>query len=448
MAALPAEVSAHTNPFPRVPSQGAFYTAGMQFSNGAVVLPFICAHLGLTWLAALLFPAYGLGSIVGNSVSPAVLQRVGQMRHFLLAAMAASVGGLILCDAVIRWHGVLAAAVFLLTSAGGGVIVAVSNVAYPDTVSGKLSALKLLLVQGTIASVVATVAALLFVPGLATGDKAVLHRDLLCLGAFGLAASGFAALFVGPVQSTSIAPRMSVRVTCRQGFDVARTQPWFRRYVITCLLFAPLTLGTTFYALRTAHHSGSLRVLVFLSTIGLVIGSALWRKIFQLFGVRGMMLGSALLSAAAGVLSIAAQSCGQGTHIWAYGTAFFLATVAALAVFAAAISWISVVAAEPHRATLIGFCSMLLAVETTALGGALGGIAQNHSTIWPVAVVLILAVAAAIASLGAPRASASATGHAPDGAARRAGASGWPGAGVLVAATRTSVRAMRRSTAS
>ncbi|BBZ73754.1 hypothetical protein [Mycobacterium paraseoulense] len=402
MAGLLEGVPAQTNPFPRLPSQGAFYTAGMQFSNGAVVLPFICAHLGLTWLAALLFPAYGLGSIVGNSVSPAVLRRVGQMRHLLLAAMAASAAALILCDALIAWNGVLAAAVFLLTSAGGGVIVAVSNIACPDTTSGKISALKLLVVQGAIASVVATVAAVFVVPGLATGDKMALHRDLLGLGAFGLAASGFAALFVGPARPTSIAPRMSVRDTCRQGFGVARAQPWFRRYVITCLLFAPLTLGTTFYALRTAHQSGTLHVLVFLSSTGLVVGSALWRKVYQLFGVRGMLLGSALLSAAGGVLCIAAESCGQWSHIWAYGTVFLLATVAALAVFAAAISWVGVVAAEPHRGTLIGFCSTLLAIETTALGGALGGIAQNHSTVWPVGIVLILAVAAAVAALGAP----------------------------------------------
>lgn len=404
MAVVLEGVSAQTNLFPRLPSQGAFYTAGMQFSNGAVVLPFICAHLGLTWLAAMLFPAYGLGSIVGNSVSPAVLRRVGQMRHLLLAAMAAGAAALILCDSVIAWNGLLAAAIFLLTSAGGGALVAVSNVAYPDLTSGKLSALRLLMVQGTVASVVATTAALVFVPGLATGDKATLHRDLLCLGAFGLAAAGFAALFAGPARSASTAPRTSVRDACRQGIGVARSQPWFRRYVLTCLLFGPLTLGTTFYALRAAQQSGSLRVLVFLSTTGLVIGSALWRTVYQLFGVRGMMLGSALLSAAASAVSIAAQSCGQGTHMWAYGTAFFLATVAALAVFAAAISWIGVVAAEPHRATLIAFCSTLLALETTALGGAFGGIAQDHSAIWPVAVVLILAVAAAVAALGAPAA--------------------------------------------
>lgn len=404
MAVMLEEAAPQTNPFPRLPSQGAFYTAGMQFSNGAVVLPFICAHLGLTWLAALLFPAYGLGSIVGNSVSPAVLRRVGQMRHLLLAAMAASAAALILCDSVIPWNGLLAAAVFLLTSAGGGVLVAVSNVAYPDTASGGLSALKLLMVQGAIASVVATIAALFVVPGLASGDKMALHRDLLCLGAFGLAAAGFAALFVGPARSASTAPRMSARPTYRQGFGLARSQPWFRRYVITYLLFAPVTLGTTFYALRTAQLKGSLHVLAFLSSTGLVIGSALWRKVYQLFGVRGMMLGSALLSAVAAVLSLVAESCGQWPHTWAYGTVFLLATVAAQAVFAAAIAWIGVVAAEPHRGTLIGFCSTLVAVETTALGAALGGIAQKHSAIWPVVVVLVLAVAAAVAALGAPAA--------------------------------------------
>ena len=145
-----------------------------------------------------------------------------------------------------------------------------------------------------------------------------------------------------------------------------------------------------------------MHVLVILSSIGLVFGSPLWRKVYQLFGVRGMMLGSSLLSITAATLTLVAESCGQWAHIWAYGTVFLLATVAGQAVFAAAISWISVVAAESDRGTLIAFSSTLVAVETTALAGALGSIAQNHSTIWPDVVVLVLAVAAGLASLGAP----------------------------------------------
>ena len=397
--------SAQSTVFGRLFTQGTLYTAGMQLGNMAVVLPYICAHEGLTWVAAMLFPAYGVGSIAGNSFSPVILQRAGRMRHLLIAGITAAAAVLILCNAVVPWDGPAAGPVFLLTCAGGGVLVAVSTVAYSDMISSKLSAARrgeLLLAQGAAGSVVATVVTLFVVPALAHGDAMAYRRDLLWLGAAGLAAAAIASLFVGPMGSASVSPRQPMRETYRQGFAIARSQPWFRRYVVACLLFAPVTLGTTFYALRTAHQSGSLHVLVILSSIGLVIGSPLWRRIYGVFGVRGMTLGSALLSVTAAMLSLAAESCGQWSHMWAYGTVFLLATVAGQAVFAAAISWISVVADESHRGTLIGFCSTVVAVETTALGGIFGWIAQNHSAIWPDAVVLLMAVAAALASLAAP----------------------------------------------
>jgi MFS family permease len=391
--------------FGRLLSQGTFYNAGMQLSNGTVILPLICAHQGLTWVAALLFPAFSFGDIVGNSVSPVVLQRVGRMRHRLLAAIAASVAALILCDAMVPWNGALAAAVFLLTCAAVGVLLGISGVAYPDMISSKLSAARrgeLFLFQSAIGSVLATVVTLFVVPLLAHGNEMAYRRDLLWLGAAGLVLSAIAGLFVGPLQSTANTTRPSMRDTYRLGFAVARSEPWFRRYVIACLLFGPVTLGTTFYALRTAHHSRSLHVLVILSSIGLVFGSPLWRKVYRLFGVRGMMLGSALLSVAAATLTLVAEACGQWVHIWAYGTVFLLATVAAQAVVAAAISWLSVVADESNRGTLIAFSSTLVAIEAMALAGVLGRIAQNHSAIWPDVVVLILAIAAVLASLGAP----------------------------------------------
>jgi MFS family permease len=398
-------IAPQPNVFGRLLSQGTFYNAGMQLSNGSVVLPFICAHQGLTVVAALLFPAYSLGDIVGNSLSPVVLQRVGHRPHLLLAAIAATVGALILCDAVIPWNSGLVAAVFLLTCGAVGVLLGISGVAYPDMISSKLSAARrgeLLLFQGAIGSVLATVVTLFVVPVLAHGSEMTYRRDLLWLGAVGLIVSAIAALSVGPVRSASKTARMSMRDTYRQGFAIARSQPWFRRYVIACLLFTPVTLGTTFYALRTAHQSHSLHVLVILSSVGLVFGSPLWRKVYRRFGVRGMMLGSGLLSVTAATLTLTAESSGQWYHIWAYGTVFLLATVAGQAVYAAAISWISVVADESHRGTLIAFSSTLVAVEAMLLAGVLGGLAQNHATIWPDVFVLVLAIGATLASLGAP----------------------------------------------
>ncbi|WP_255245914.1 MFS transporter [Mycobacterium persicum] len=400
-----AAASARTSPFGRLVTQGTFYTTGMQLSNSAVVLPFICAHQGITWAAGMLFPAYSIGLIMGNSASPAILQRAGRMRHVLLAMTAATVAALMIWDAVIPWTGVYAAAVFLLTTAAAGVVIAVATVAYTDMVSSKLPARRrgeLFLTQGAAGSTLATGVMLLIAPMLASGDQIAHYRDLLWLGALALIASSVAALLVGPMRSASTTVRPPLREIYRQGFAVARDQPWFRRYAVTYLLFAPICLGTTFYSLRAAKKMGSLHVLVVLSSVGLVVGSAFWRKIYRRFGVRGMLLGSALCSTTAALVCIAAELSGQWYHLWAYGTVFLLATLAAQPVSAASVSWISVFAAEQHRATLIGFGATLLAITFTMLGGVLGMIAQEHATVWPVVVVLALSLVAAFVAVRAP----------------------------------------------
>ncbi|WP_051465349.1 hypothetical protein [Mycobacterium genavense] len=60
------------------------------------------------------------------------------------------------------------------------------------------------------------------------------------------------------------------------------------------------------------------------------------------------------------------------------------------------------VAEEAHRPTLIALSSTLVTLETMALAAVLGSIAQKHSTVWPDVIVLILAIGAALAALGAP----------------------------------------------
>lgn len=313
---LVRQVSAPRNLFGRLVAQGGFYTAGLQLGSGAVVLPVICAHQGLTWAAGLLYPAFCIGAILGNSLSPLILQRAGQLRHLLMAAISATAAALVVCNAAVPWTGVGVAAVFLATTGAGGVVTGVSSVAYTDMISSMLPAVRrgeLLLTQGAAGSVLATGVTLVIVPMLAHGNEMARYHDLLWLGAAGLVCSGIAALFVGPMRSVSVttATRMPLREIYWMGFAIARSQPWFRRYMTTYLLFVPISLGTTFFSLRAAQSNGSLHVLVILSSIGLVVGSMLWRQINRLFGVRGLLLGSALLNAAAALLCMVAESCGQ-----------------------------------------------------------------------------------------------------------------------------------------
>ncbi|CKY10288.1 integral membrane protein [Mycobacterium tuberculosis] len=131
---LVRQVSAPRNLFGRLVAQGGFYTAGLQLGSGAVVLPVICAHQGLTWAAGLLYPAFCIGAILGNSLSPLILQRAGQLRHLLMAAISATAAALVVCNAAVPWTGVGVAAVFLATTGAGGVVTGVSSVAYTDMI--------------------------------------------------------------------------------------------------------------------------------------------------------------------------------------------------------------------------------------------------------------------------------------------------------------------------
>lgn len=390
-------------------THGTFYTAGVQLSSVAVVLPFICAQQGLFWAAGLLYPAFTIGIVMGNAMSPFILHWSRDLKHFVLAAAAVAMAALVVCNAVVALTRVLVGIVFLSTSWAIGAVSGITSVAFSDVVSAKLPEVRrgdLMLTQGAFGSVVAAVITLLVVPVLARSDRNSSEADLLWLGAAALAAGGIAAVFVGPMRSAAktTKPR-PMRDTYLEGLAVARSHRWFRRYALTQLLFVPISLGTTFYSLRAseAHGDkpGSLHALVVYSSVGLVAGSVVWRIIYRVFGVRGMLLGSALVSSAAALVCIVAERSGEWSHLWTYGVVFLLATVASQAIFAATISWISVFATEHHRATLISLGALLVAVESSVLGAALGAIALKDS-LWPILVVLTLNVLAAAWAVGAP----------------------------------------------
>ncbi len=76
------------------------------------------------------------------------------------------------------------------------------------------------------------------------------------------------------------------------GLRDARSQPWFRRYMTTYLLFVPISLGTMLFSLRAAQSNGSLHVLArsFPALIGRRSDAVATDKT-RLFGVRGLFAG-------------------------------------------------------------------------------------------------------------------------------------------------------------
>lgn len=142
-------------------------------------------------------------------------------------------------------------------------------------------------------------------------------------------------------------------------------------------------------------------MIVISSAAGLVAGSFLWRSVFSRFGVRGMLVSSAIVSAVAALLCIGNELIPAEPHLWAYGVAFFLVVLSNAAIAAATVSWISALATDEQRAVLISFAATLTAVIIAILGAVFGLIAQA-TAIWPVIVVLVLSVLAGIVAMRAP----------------------------------------------
>lgn len=393
-------------------AQGALYTAGVQLSNVSVVLPFVCAQGGCAWVAGLLFPAFSVGTIVGNSTAPAILHWSRGIKHLVVAAAALMMAVLVGCNAVVASAERPAGALFLITTCAIGVMAGLSSVAFSDVVCTALPGAargRLLLTQGAAGSVLATATTIVVAPLIFHDGSPACRVHVLWLGAAVLAVAAIVALFLRRTTSAApvVEPGTTLLKTYRVGLDIARTQPWFRRYALTHLLFVPILLGTTFHTLRAADGDVTLRVLVVTSSVGLVAGSVLWRSVSRKFGVRGMLLGSAALSSIAALDSTVSEFLRATANTWLQIVIILLATMAGQAVFTAAISWIGAFADERHRATLIGFAAAMVATTSAAVGVFLSTVAQLETAGWPVVAMLGLNVAAGCMAMRAPDASGS-----------------------------------------
>jgi len=405
---MAGEVTSPTGPYRLLLTYGSFFATGKQLAHVSVVLPFILAQQGALWAAALVYPMFSIGYVAGNSLSPFALDRWRRLER-LAAVAAVMVGGLIGCIALVALTKVLVALVFLGAAWLIGLAIGIGNNAYAEVASSRLPEMRrnrLLLNQEAIRAFLAVLITLLLVPLLAGRDPAAGHVDLLWLGAAGMVAAGVALLFVRSAPARSDRSPRRMTDTYREGMGVIRTQQWFRRYLLTHTMFVPINLGLMFFSLQaSAQHgstSGSLHVLVISCSIGLVAGSFLWRFVYRRFGVRGMLLASGLLNSLAALICITTELRPASSQVWVHGAVFILATVANMAITAAAISWIGAYAADDQRATLIGFGFALASIASALLGAGLGVLAHSTSTMLPISVVLVLSLVAAVAALRAP----------------------------------------------
>lgn len=385
-------------------AQGTLHVTGAQLANVSVVLPFICAASGYVWAAGMLFPAFTVGNVIGNSLSPYLLLRAHRLKHLVIAVSTAAMALLVALAAWSAWTRVFIAATFLAVALAIGTASGISRVAFTEVVSSKLEGQRrsdLVLAQGALGAIGAIATTLLLLPLLTHPDPVHSRLDVLWLGASGLLAAAVAALFVGPV-AVSSTTQATLSQTYRTGFRAATSESWFRRYTFIQLLFVPVSLGTSFYSIHaTVNHSesaGGLHVLVVSSSIGMVLGAFLWRFVSRHLGVRGLFVNSALLGTAAAAVSLATEYRNDMSHNWISGCVFVLAAMASQATFTAGIAWVSSFAAEADRPTFLSCGSLVAAVASSVLGAILVSVAQDAAVVRPLIALLILNAAAGLAA--------------------------------------------------
>ncbi|GAT07201.1 MFS transporter [Mycolicibacterium novocastrense] len=384
---------------------GAFYFMGAQLGSVLAVLPFLLVSEDMNVAAGFVVPSFSIGFVLGNAMSSQVLKRSGHRTNGVIAAAAGAIAVLTALVATAALHNTLVVFTFLASSVLIGGAMGVANNAYAEIISRMITGARrndLVLNQQALGAILTFAATLLLVPLLPNRDTADGHLDVLWLGAAAMGVAVVAAIIVGPSRPGTVAPPRRMVDDFREGLAVLRTTGWYRVFLMTQIVFVPLVVNETFFALRTslAHvdTAGSLHMIVIGSAAGLVAGSFLWRNVFGRSGVRGMLVSSAFISCVATVICLANELVFAEPQLWAYGVVFFLVVLSNAAIAAATVSWISAFAPEEQRPVLISFAATLAAVVTGILGVAFGLLAQIVA-IWPVFVVLLLcAIALALAS--------------------------------------------------
>ncbi|KUH96889.1 hypothetical protein AU190_01690 [Mycolicibacterium acapulense] len=387
---------------------GAFYFMGAQLGSVLAVLPFLLVAEDMDMAAGFVVPSFSIGFVLGNAMSSLLLKRSRHRPNVVIAAAAGTIAVLTAIVATAALHNTLVVFTFLSSSVLIGGAMGVANNAFAEIISRMVTAARrneLVLNQQALGAILTVAATLLLIPLLPNRDTADGHLDVLWLGAAAMGIAFVAALIVGPARPGPVAAPRRLVDDFREGLAVLRTARWYRVFLTTQIVFVPILVNETFFALRTslAHvdTAGSLHMIVIGSAAGLVAGSFLWRNVFGRAGVRGMLVSSAFVSCVATAICLANELIFDEPRLWVYGGVFFLVVLSNAAIAAAMVSWISAFAAEEQRAVLISFAATLTAVVTGILGAGFGLLAQVVA-IWPVFVVFMLCVLAVVVATRAP----------------------------------------------
>ena len=372
-----------------------------------MVLPYLYLALGAPiFFAGLLLPIFQLTRLATPTLAAPLIQKAKARKWFIMAsffamALTLTLLGLSAHSASKEWLVII----FLLTAAAIGCGEGVTSLAFNDLIGRELSPERrnILLYINTALAGCATIAAV-------WGIGSMLHfasafHSHLALIWWGAGATFFAGIAVAFVRETSTAqnrdqstggthvPEHAERYirSLRDGLSEAVRVSWFRHFLLARALLLSIELAMPFYAIHAAahfrQHSGSLSIFVISTSIALIAGGILWRRVSGKSEKAVMVLGAAL-AAIGGVWAISIEFAEHQRHPALHAAVFFFVAIGSQGVIGARKAYLLNLAPKNQRAYYVAAGNTLTGIVGIFFGFLLGSIAHLQGVIWPLMILV------------------------------------------------------------
>ena len=372
-----------------------------QLTATTVVLPYICIAVGGSPLvAALLYPIGTFTSLLGTLSAPVLTNR--RSNRFILAYGAVVAAVLTASNALGAelLHSPVAV-VFMLTTAILGFLGGLAGVSVVDLMSVSLQPRQI----GRVSVLQTAISALLVL--IVTGAELLIFRHtsalqshiaLLWMGALAFAMAIPFVLLVVPAPEASKLHGPRLKQVIPLGIQQTREHPWMRRFLLIQTCFISLTLGTAFFSAHAAAlHSdvvGHLHLIVSVTAGGLIVYGFVWSRTRRMATVRGMYTLAGALIVLAALLAVAADIWDVPYELWMFGVILALAAVGSQLISTAKRVWLLRYVSGENRSIMIGFTQLVTSLGSTLVALVLGIVAHLQGVVWPVYLLLGLAIAA------------------------------------------------------
>lgn len=394
--------------------QGTSNSAGYRLTSERLVLPFLYSTLGAPiFFAGLLLPIATVSKLVIQIFAAPVIRAARRNKWFIAISALIWALSLVLVTTVVggvatRW----VIPVFVLVSVVLGAARGLNSLATQNLVGQILphhQRRKLLFTQASLSGLFAMAVALAsqFVLPPQTSNAA--HLELIWLGIGLIVLSALMAIAIrepahgaGPVGNGSKIRTQRPIGDLRKSFQVAFTLPWFRQFLIARALFLSIELGTPFFAVHAASFHASnpagLSTFVIASSLGLVVGGIMWPRIFK-ESMRFILVIGAGIACLGGLLAMTIELGISPQGIYVYAVVFVLISLGSQAISNGRTLYLMNVTTDEQRPICIAVANVTIGFASIAFGAGLGALAGYRGVAWPIFVLIILNLAAALFAL-------------------------------------------------